>query len=189
MVNTNTKSDSLTRPPVNKKYFTAEDRKKAHAEASKRYYEKQKERDNTELENQGTQGTAGDILEVVTTDQMLEAMRSVYKSMGGTKQLLKHMKDNPRDYVAMVQNLMKVEAALQEQKLKQQGGDDARGVFVVLKGLEGADPICPHCKKNINLVNDTTNDVKDTTGNIDMASMENVLNPGVESVIREGGDW
>lgn len=130
-----------------------------------------------------------------STDKMLEDMRKVYEHLGGANTLLSHMKSNPKDYAAMVQNLMKVDASIQEAMLKKGGGDDARGVFVVLKGL-GENDKCPHCGKGINdpvsIVEQyqPVQEAADTMVRqaIDMSSMESILNPGAEQ-IREGGDW
>ena len=131
---------------------------------------------------------------ISSSDQMIEDMREVYRAMGGAKALLKRMKGDPKFYALTVQNLMKVEAGIQEAQLKKGGGDDAKGVFVVLKGLS-EDDRCPHCGKGVNEPISTTDDVKDTTGGvkittetIDLSSMTSILNPGAE-VIREGGDW
>jgi hypothetical protein len=127
-----------------------------------------------------------------SADQIISMMRRVFKDLGGFTKLKSHMKANPKDFGAMLQNLMKIEASLEEKRIMKGGGDDAKGVFVVMKGLSDDDR-CPHCHKRVNDpvddVKETTDVVKDTTGNIDMGSMESILNPGAEPIIREGGDW
>jgi len=193
MKTTDTKDRSITPAPppggkkTRKRYATKEEAREAKrvrdAAADKRRRDRQRQE-----QEEG--------VPVLTTEQMLNSMRQVYQKMGGVKNLLHHMKTHPRDYVAMVQNLMKIEASLMEAKAKKSGGEEPQGVFVVMKGLaEGT--ICPHCGKDASAPVTTTSipgeeedeeksEVKEV---FEIEGMNNILDPGAESAIQAGGEW
>jgi hypothetical protein len=69
---------------------------------------------------------------------MLKDMRSVYKSAGGRAKLLKLIKADDKLLMAMVKELMKVEASLMATEMRSKTGMDGGEkpvTFVILKGL------------------------------------------------------
>lgn len=185
-----TKDTSLTRPPGPKKpgrkpqYSTPEERTQARRNHAKARYWKVR---NAQA---GTAGTSPpDNSGFPTNDQMLEAMREVYKKMGGSKSLLKHMQGHSRDYMTMVQNLMRIEASQEEARIKRGKDDESQGIYVVMKGLVEGVKTCPHCGRDVTDPAGTVKEVVVPEQVIDLASMDGILNPGAEQVIKEGGDW
>jgi uncharacterized Zn finger protein (UPF0148 family) len=171
-----------TPPRVRQKYTTDEERRKAKSANEKRSKDKRRERERL----------AAAMAESEDGDSLLQAMRLVYRDMGGASALLTHMKANPKDYSLMVQNLLKIEASLEETRLKKTGGEEPKGIFIVMKNLYDGSVICPHCHKDVNVAPDDV--LKDEAPGlgllpIDMKSMEYVLNPGADIAIREGGEW
>lgn len=74
-----------------------------------------------------------------SSNQMLQDMRWVYRKIKGRDKLKKLIKDDDRQFVFMVKELMKIESALLTTKIRKEGGDSIttqKAVFVVLKGLE-----------------------------------------------------
>lgn len=75
--------------------------------------------------------------------QMLADMRWVYRKVHGRKKLKELVEGDDKQFVSMVKELMKIEAALMTAKIRKDGdvGSNGGGVgqqnfFVVLKGLE-----------------------------------------------------
>ena len=74
--------------------------------------------------------------------KMLQDMRYVYRKANGRSKLLKLIKSDDRQFMALVKELMKIEAALMAAKIKKDGdGNGGMSAFVVLKGLEDAAPV------------------------------------------------
>ena len=68
---------------------------------------------------------------------MLLDMRWAYKKVKGRKKLLKLIKDDDKQFVVMVKELIRLESVLLTAKLRKDGdGSEKQAVFVVLKGLE-----------------------------------------------------
>ena len=93
--------------------------------------------------------------------QMLEDMRYVYRSVNGREKLKKLMKED-KQFVFMVKELMKIEAALLSAKIRAKedpGAPANQMVFVVLKGL--ADEV----------------KLQEQMGDVDMKQITGALNP------------
>jgi hypothetical protein len=76
--------------------------------------------------------------DVRSAHQMLEDMRWVYRMVNGRDKLKKLVEGDDRQFVGLVRELMKIEAALMAAQIRKEGPSvqDNRMVFVVLKGLE-----------------------------------------------------
>jgi hypothetical protein len=70
--------------------------------------------------------------------QMLQDMRHVYASVKGRDKLQRLVKDDDKQFVFMVRELIRIESALMTARIKakDEGQQQQQTVFVVLKGLE-----------------------------------------------------
>lgn len=76
-----------------------------------------------------------------SAQEMINDMRWVYKQLKGRSKL-KALMTGDKEFMAMVKELMKVEASILTNKLRaKDGGNGRQGFFVVLKGLEKEKPI------------------------------------------------
>jgi len=74
-----------------------------------------------------------------SANQMLQDMRWVYRTLDGRKKLKKLVKEDDKQFVFMVKELMKIEASLLTAQIRKDGdlgGGGQQNFFVVLKGLE-----------------------------------------------------
>jgi hypothetical protein len=94
---------------------------------------------------------------------LMRDMRWVYKQLRG-REKLKELMGNDKEFLVLVKELMKLEAAYLQNKLKKKEGTvgGAGGFLVVLKGLEGDNKLVADMKK-------------DKT--IDLKQIERALNP------------
>ena len=97
-------------------------------------------------------------------EDLMSDMRWVYKQLRGRDKLLELM-DNDKEFLVLVKELMKLEAAYLTNKLKNRGSRTGGGFLVVLKGLEGDNKLVADMKK-------------DKT--IDLKQIERALNPTAE---------
>jgi hypothetical protein len=92
--------------------------------------------------------------------QMLQDMRYAYAMADGRKKLMKLIKGDDRQFVAMVKELMKIETAILTTKIRAKADEGGKGggqtVFVILKGLEDE-------KKIMEIVQDKDVDMKQIT--------------------------
>ena len=95
---------------------------------------------------------------------MLKDMRSAYKSAGGRKKLLTLIKQDDKLLMAMVKELMKVEASLMATEMRNKNGDmgEKPVTFVILKGL--------YTDKEVEKLMDDTVDVDQVTDAINPLS-------------------
>jgi hypothetical protein len=99
--------------------------------------------------------------------EMLADMRAAYAGAGGRKKLLKLIKSDDKLLLAMVKELMKIEASLMSTELKNKefgGGNTV--TFVVLKGLHDEVP-----------------EIMGTDKTVDLAQVANAINPTAEKKI------
>lgn len=99
--------------------------------------------------------------------QMIDDMRWVYKQLRG-KNKLKELMEGDKEFVTLVKELMKIEAAIMTSKLKREDatGSGAPGFFVVLKGLETD--------------TDIVKAMKNKAADIDLSQLERALNPNAD---------
>lgn len=85
--------------------------------------------------------------------QMLQDMRWVYQSLKGRDKLKKMVKDDDKQFVFMVKELMKIESALMAARVKKDGGDtnNQQNFFVVLKGLEDEQTVLQSMDKTVDM--------------------------------------
>jgi uncharacterized protein YdbL (DUF1318 family) len=97
-------------------------------------------------------------------EDLMEDMRYVYKQLGGRTKL-RALMTGDKEFIGLVKDLMKVEAAYLAKKLGLKGENQPQGFLVVLKGLEGDDKL-----------------VKDIRNNkaIDFKQIERAMNPTLE---------
>lgn len=80
----------------------------------------------------------------VSTHQMLQDMRSVYKTVGGRGKLLKLIKDDDKLLMTMVKELLKIESSLLATEIRNKDTNVGGGnqvTFVILKGLQNEDEV------------------------------------------------
>ena len=109
--------------------------------------------------------------DIRSANQMLQDMRWVYRKVKGRDKLKNLVKEDDKQFVFMVKELMKIEASLLTAQIRKEGVDSPgqNGFFVVLKGLEND-------KNILSVVNDKT---------INLKQIENALNPSSIEVYQE----
>ena len=97
-------------------------------------------------------------------EDLMADMRYVYKQLGGRTKL-RDLMTGDKEFIGLVKELMKVEAAYLAKKLGLKNDQQPQGFLVVLKGLEGDDKL-----------------VKDMRNNkaIDFKQIERAMNPTLE---------
>lgn len=102
--------------------------------------------------------------------EMLQDMRWVYRQSGGRSKLKRLIKGDDKQFVFMVKELMKIEAALLAARIRKDGGGEGGGgrqnFFVILKGLE-----------DDKVIMDSFN------SKLDMKQIESATNPDTEKYI------
>jgi hypothetical protein len=170
-VNTD-KNDNISRSEqrrinMEKKRIEEENKKKREKllKAKQKYQEALEELGETDGE------IAVDLDESQFSRQMISDMREVFKSAGGKKMLLDLVKDDPKQFRDLIKELMRVETALMVRELNKKeaasGNVDSPAVFVILKGLETPEQV-------VNKYNDP---------DVDLAQIENALNPSAEKSV------
>ena len=89
-----------------------------------------------------------------SANQMLADMRWAYQKMKGRKKLLELIKDDDKQFVFMVKELMKIESSLLTAQMRKEGdiqGGGQQNFFVVLKGLEDSPGVKGAVDKTIDL--------------------------------------
>lgn len=106
----------------------------------------------------------GDETGVDEAYRMLQDMRWVYRMVDGRDKLLKLIKDDDRQFVNMVRELLKIESAIMTTKIRAKEGlaEGQKTVFVILKGLEDEKKL---------------GEVIDLTSEVDTKQVAGVLNP------------
>jgi hypothetical protein len=98
---------------------------------------------------------AGDDEDSRSAYKMLQDMRWVYKDLKGREKLRELVESDDRQFVFMVKELMKIEAALLAAKIRKTGEEEGKGVnqnfFVVLKGLESDKKILEMTDKDVDM--------------------------------------
>ena len=165
------------------KYRTPEEKRAAHNYQMKKYKNKKKGILIPEPKPE-------DIINI-ETETLLDGMYQLYKKLGGSNALEKYMKEHPKEYVSMVQSLVRIEASREEAKIKRGSGEGNKGVLVVLKGLDECDPICPHCGQNVRTSPEelAASVSIDSCGEKVVVDVSNIIDPANDSILREGGDW
>lgn len=96
---------------------------------------------------------------------LMEDMRWVYRQING-REKLRTLMGQDKEFISLVKELMKLEAAYLTSKMKGKGtGSGGAGFLVVLKGLEGDDKLVADMKKD---------------KIIDLKQIERALNPAAE---------
>ena len=93
--------------------------------------------DKKEASGKNSKENSEDVLTENSWAYMLKDMRKAYKEAGGKTKLLKLIKDDDKMLMAMVRELMKVEASLMATELRNKDNNPGEKpvVFVILKGL------------------------------------------------------
>lgn len=93
-----------------------------------------------EVEVTAPESDPDDVDDAKSAYKMLQDMRWVYRNVKGRSKLLDLVKGDDKQFVFMVKELMKIEAALLSAKIRktgeEEGGRANQNFFVVLKGLE-----------------------------------------------------
>ena len=106
------------------------------------------------------------------TYKMLADMRGAYSKAGGARKLSKLIKSDDKLLMAMVKELMKVEASLLATEIRnKEAGNGGKTVFVILKGLQTEADV-----------------IKEVEGELDMVQIADAVNPSAAPKIEYIGE-